>query len=387
MLTESPSMALDALYRELVENIQEYAVFLLDPTGKVMTWNPGAERIKGYSTDEIVGRGFEVFYPEEARAAGRPAEILRVAAREGRFEETGWRVRKDGSRFWANVVLTPVIDRNGVLRGYAKVTRDLTERKRLEDQRTALEVMTIEALAARRDAEVAEAALRARDEFLSVAAHELKTPMTSVSLAAQMLRRSFGSTRPEQRQERALDMVDRQVAKLGRLVVQLLETVRMQSGTFTLRSEETDLAALVNVVVEDMRPLSERHVIVVDAPEHLAAFVDPLRVEQVLINLLDNAMKFMPDGGPIDVTLTREAGTAVLVVRDRGIGVPPEHRARLFDRFYQAHPDRSGMGLGLFIVRQIVERHGGTIRLESPPDGGTRFVVELPLESGAPSRS
>jgi PAS domain S-box-containing protein len=530
-MADEPEIAPDALYRLLVENIRDYAVFLLDETGRVVTWNAGAQRIKGYRAAEIVGKHFSAFYPEEERARGKPARALAIAREQGRYEEEGWRIRKDGSRFWASVVITPLVDAAGKLEGYAKVTRDLSEWKRLEDQRLSLESVTEEALShlgledllhallarivdalsvdtvvvllldeaenvlvarasrgleeevergiriplgrgfagriaterrpivledvdhsdvlnpilhekgirsllgvplivqgrvigvlhvgsltprvfpeadvqflqivadrvalaieharlyeeaqrARRDADSAEAALRARDEFLSVAAHELKTPMTSAKVAAQLLQRTFRTTTLSPVQQRSLETIDRQITKLGRLVVQLLDTVRLQSGSFALQLEDVDLSTLVRDVAEEARAISDRHEIVVEAPETLHATADSLRLEQVLLNLLDNAVKFMPDGGRIDVRLVRTASTAVLSVRDRGLGVSPEHRTRLFDRFYQAHPDRSGMGLGLYIARQIVERHGGTIYAENPGDGiGTRFVISLPIQA------
>lgn len=528
-MRDLPSVGSDALYRELVENIKDYAVFLLDAGGRVVTWNPGAQRIKGYAAEEIIGKHFSIFYPEQDRLRGKPARALKIAAERGQWEEESWRIRKDGTRFWANVVITPLIEPDGTLRGFAKVTRDLSDWKRMEDERVSLETVTEEALAhlnlddllgallgrisdalqvdtvaillldesekvlvaraakgleeeveqgvripvgrgfagkialdarpvvlndvdhadvlnpilrekrirslmgvplivegrvigvlhvgslrprdfsgsdvqflqivadrvalaiehsrlyeearrARADASTAEAAVRMRDEFLSVAAHELKTPMTSAKMAAQLLKRSLAGVELTDAQQRSIETVDRQITKLGRLVVQLLDTVRLQAGSLALQVEDVDIAALVREAVEEARALSARHEIAVDAPESLHADIDPLRVEQVVLNLLDNAVKFMPGGGRIDVTVRKSMTTVVLSVRDRGLGVAPEHRTRLFDRFYQAHPDRSGMGLGLYIARQIVERHGGTIYAESPPDGGTRFVISLPIQ-------
>jgi PAS domain S-box-containing protein len=519
------------VYRELVESVKDYAVFLLDPVGRIETWNAGAERIKGYTADEIIGRNFEIFYPAEERARGKPTQVLSIAADSGKFEEEGWRVRKDGSRFWASVVVTPRRGPDGTLRGFAKVTRDLSERKTLDDQRRTLEAISAEALGhlgldelldamlgrlrdalnadtiavllldpvenvlvaraakgleeevargiripvgrgfagriaaegrpvvladvdhadvlnpilhekrirsllgvplrvagriigvvhvgslrprvfaeseerflqiaadrlalaieharlieaaqlARHEADVAETALRARDEFLSIAAHELKTPITSAKVAAQLLRRSFRGAALDPMQERSIDTIERQIGKLSRLVLQLLDTMRIQAGGLVLEVEEADLSKLLRDVANDVRVLSDRHTIVVDAPDTMFVRVDALRLEQVLRNLLDNAIKFMPDGGQIDLQLVPSPSTAVISVRDRGLGVAPEDQPRLFDRFYQAHANRSGMGLGLYIARQIVERHGGTIYAESPSEGeGTRFVISLPLQA------
>lgn len=522
-------MRSDELFRLLVESVKDYAIFLLDPDGYVRSWNAGAERIKGYTADEIVGKHFSAFYPERDRARGKPAYALSVASAEGRFEDYDWRVRKDGTQFWANVVITALRDHSGELVGYAKVTRDLTERKRADDERTSLEAVTTAALShldleglldalleriavalaadtvavlllsepehvlvaraargieeevergvripvghgfagriameakpvvlddvehstvlnpvlrekgirslagvplivrghvigvlhvgslerrefqprdvqflqivadrvalaieharlyeearqARSEANEAERSLRLRDEFISIAAHELKTPMTSAKAAAQLVKRSFRDSTLTPAQARSLDIIDRQITKLARLVVQLLDTVRIESGKLELDRASLDVVRLVRSVADDARALSDRHEIVVDAPDKLIADVDELRLEQVVTNLLDNAIKYTPNGGRIDVGVRSSGPNAVITVRDRGLGVAPEHRNRLFDRFYQAHPDRSGMGLGLYITRQIVERHGGTIYAEAPPDGGTRFVVSIPRE-------
>ena len=232
---------------------------------------------------------------------------------------------------------------------------------------------------ARRDAASAEEAVRLRDEFLGVAAHELKTPMTSVKAATQLLRRSFEENALTPVQRRAIDTIEAQTTKLGHLVVRLLDTVRLEGGVLRLERSDVDLTEMVRGIVRQIEATAPRHEFIVSVPDHLPARLDALRIEQVLVNLLDNAVKYSPRGGAIEVTLERTATTAVLGVRDHGIGVAAEHRPRLFDRFYQAHPDRSGMGLGLYITRQIVEMHGGTIYAEEPTDGGTRFVVSVPL--------
>ena len=230
----------------------------------------------------------------------------------------------------------------------------------------------------------AQDALAARDEFLSVAAHELKTPITSLRGYAQLTLRALdraGSV-DYQRLREALAVVNAQSDKLGRLVSQLLDVSRIQSGRLALNCQDTDLGRLVADGVANVQRQSERHQVVVNVPAEVTLSVDRLRIEQVLTNLLDNAIKFSPDGGPIEVDVDRpEPGTARLVVRDHGIGILPEHRAQIFERFYQIEAPAKhavGMGLGLYISRQIVELHHGGITVESPSDGGTRFVVTLP---------
>jgi signal transduction histidine kinase len=236
---------------------------------------------------------------------------------------------------------------------------------------------------ARHDAAVAEAMVKARDEFLSIAAHELKTPLTSLRLAEQTLLRRInqGVTPDLDAMERSLSLVDRQVNRLTDLVTDLLETVRLQAGTLRLDRKPTDLVELVSAVTDQMQAQTSRHQLVFRAEEPVQAEVDPLRFEQVVLNLLDNAVKFSPEGGQIDIQLQQSSAAGIrLTVRDRGIGVPPEHRAHLFERYYQAHGNehRSGMGLGLYITSEIVEKHGGHIKVECPHDGGTRFIVEMP---------
>jgi len=350
-------------FRLLVETVKDYAIFLLDPSGNVVSWNAGAQRIKGYTADEIIGKHFSTFYPPHEALSDKPANELRIAVATGRYEEEGWRIRKDGTRFWASVVITALHEPDGTLVGFAKVTRDLTERKKAEEERTALAAAT--------------EAIRLRDEFISIAAHELRTPMTSAKIAAQLLRRSFGSSATDA-QRRSVEAIDRQMSRLGHLVAQLLDVVRIEAGVVQPERTETDLVELVHGEIDQWRALTERE-IVLSAPTTLIARIDPIRIGQVLTNLIENALKYGGEGS-IEVGISRSPKSANVTVRDHGPGVDPKDRAKLFERFYQAHPGRSGMGLGLYITRQIVELHGGRIYAEFPDDGGTRFVVSLPLD-------
>jgi signal transduction histidine kinase len=232
----------------------------------------------------------------------------------------------------------------------------------------------------------AQRAIRARDEFLSVAAHELKTPITSMLGFAQMLLRNLTPERPldEQVVRRALQAIEQQSDRLSRLVSRLLDIARIEGGQLVIEPVVVDVVPLVHGVVDTIQASTGRHRLVTQAPAELHALVDPLRFEQVLTNLLDNAVKFSPEGEQIDVDVSQTSvGMVRVVVTDRGSGIPPEERDRIFDRFYQAHAGHhaSGMGLGLYICRQIVEQHGGSIRAEPRPGGGTRFVVILPVGS------
>ncbi len=284
--------------------------------------------------------------------------------------------------------------------GAAPSVPEFFQRKRLEDE-LRLSHESLERHVAERTAELLRAneqlqrevaerkrAEEARDEFLSVAAHELKTPMTSLRGFSQVLLGQLdrGQTPDPERLSQALRAVDRQTEKLALLVSQLLDISRLEAGRLLLEPQRTDVVPIVESVAAGARARTSRHEIEVRAPAACPARVDALRLEQVLTTLVDNAIKYSPDGGPVAIELRRDARTLRLVVADRGLGVPPEHRERIFDRFHQAHAEQrlGGMGLGLYISRQIVELHGGRIETEFPASGGTRFSVTLPLGDDAP---
>jgi len=375
--------------RMLVESVRDYAIIMLDPDGVVTTWNAGAQGIMGYRAEEALGRHFSIFYPPEDVAAGRPDVEVRTAIAEGRYEEEGWRVRKGGERYWANVVLTAVRDPSGELRGFAKVTRDLTERRRIEREARAAEEQAV--IERARTAE-AEAALQDRDDFISVAAHELRTPLTALQLklqSAQQMLDKLGGTVSAQvtlvntRIEGAL----RQSHRLTELVERLLDVSRIVGGRLVVSVEECDLASLVGHVVDDLREQAhQRGSEVRYQPVGPVRWkCDPARLEQVAVNLLSNAIKY-GSGKPIDVRVeATDEGGVRLSVTDRGIGIAPEDVDRIFARFERAAPVRhfGGLGLGLYVTRNIVEAHGGTIRVTSKPGEGSSFVVELPRPPSA----
>jgi len=293
---------------------------------------------------------------------------------------------------FASGLMVPLVTRagtNGVLTCRARASRRPFDTRDLNlaidvARRCSMAIDNARLYRAARDA------IGVRDEFLSVAAHELKTPMTSLRGYAQLLGREYerSDTPNPDRARRAAVTIQVQADKLARLVSQLLDISRIESGKLALERKSTDLSQLVRDVIETARAQLKEHSLVARLPAELIIDIDPLRVEQVVTNLLDNAIKYSPDGGQIDVTLSEEdgSGMARLSVRDRGVGVPAEHRAHIFDRFYQAHAggpltSMAGMGLGLYISRQIVELHGGTIHADFPADRGTQFVVSLPRSS------
>jgi PAS domain S-box-containing protein len=297
-----------------------------------------------------------------------------------------------------SVIIVPLSGQRGVLGSLSLITTSDSERRYTqadvalaEDlaRRAALAVENAQLYAQAQTAiRTAEDAVRAREEFLSVAAHELKTPVTSLRGFAQLTLRALEQDREldRDRLRHALMVVNQQSDKLRRLVAQLLDISRIQSGRLQLEIQEMDLGQLVSEVVLGMQHQSQYHTLNVDLPFRQQVRIDPLRLEQVLTNLLDNAIKYSPQGGPIDIELLSPDPEHVSVaIRDRGPGIKPEYRAHIFERFYQAGAEAehaAGMGLGLYISREIVELHNGTIEAQFPDDGGARFVITLPLVSG-----
>jgi PAS domain S-box-containing protein len=361
----------DELFRLLVESVHDYAIFMLDPTGRVATWNVGAERIKGYRADEIIGRHFRTFYPDEVARSGVCERELELAAREGRFEDEGWRVRKDGSRFWASVVLGPVRDRRGELVGFSKVTRDLTASKRTEDERAAR-------LAA-------EQANRAKDEFLAILGHELRNPLAPIVTALQLIR-----LRGDGRLSKEHQVIERQVSHLVRLVEDLLDVSRIAKGKLAIEKQRVDIRDIVARAIEIAGPLVDqrRHQLRVDAPPHeLVLDADEARLTQVFTNLVTNAARYTNPGGNIRIAVAQRDREVVVEVVDDGIGIEPALLPRVFDPFVQGSgsADRSGgLGIGLTLVRTLVDLHGGTVTAHSAGVGrGSTFTVALPMPAGA----
>jgi PAS domain S-box-containing protein len=350
-------------FRLMVEAVQDYAIFMLDPQGRVASWNAGAERIKGYRPSEIIGQHFSKFYPPDAVARGWPDEELKRARADGRFEDEGWRIRKDGTRFWANVVITAVHDRTGELRGFTKVTRDLTERRRME---------------------TLEEEGRQINEFLAMLGHELRNPLAPIRNAVALMA-AKGAADPTTSWAR--DVIERQVGHLSRLVDDLLDVGRITSGKITLQRETINLVTVVSRAVEAARPLHDqrRHTVEVDlAKGGLLIEGDATRLAQVFINLMSNAAKYTPEGGHISVQARSENGQAVVRVRDDGVGMTAELVPRVFEIFVQG--DRSleraegGLGIGLTLVDRLVALHGGTVSAHSEGPGlGSEFVVRLPM--------
>jgi PAS domain S-box-containing protein len=352
-------------FRLLVEGIQDYAIFMLDPNGTIVSWNMGAERIQGYSASEIIGQHISRFHPADAIERNRPQQELALAKAQGRFEDEGWRLRKDGTRFWASVVITAVYDQAGQFLGFAKVTRDMTQPKRIESL---------------------EQRERQTNEFLAMLGHELRNPLAPIrnALSLMGMQSADDSTR-----EWSRGVIDRQVTQLTRLVDDLLDVARITSGKIELKKEPVELNAAVLRAVDSCKSIAEaRHQIldVQTSKEHLLVDGDLVRLSQIVLNLLNNAIKYTPDGGTITVSVARDGDWAVLRVSDTGIGIIAELLPKVFDLFVQGERSlartEGGLGIGLTIVQRLVDLHGGTVSARSAGTGkGSEFVVLLPALS------
>jgi PAS domain S-box-containing protein len=353
-------------FRLLVEGVKDYAIFMLDPGGRVMSWNSGAERIKGYKAHEIVGKHFSLFYPKGAVDKRWPEQELAMAREHGRFEDEGQRVRKNGSPFWANVVVTPIYDGQGELLGYAKVIRDLTDRKRVE---------------------ALERAERQTNEFLAMLAHELRNPLAPISNALQLLARKPAADPTEQW---ARDVLQRQTGQMTRLVDDLLDVSRITRSAISLTKHNVDVRKVVRTAAEaSLQWMQSRsHELCVELPEHeLPVLADEARLVQVLQNLLHNAAKYTPAGGRIDVGARRDGATIVVAVKDNGMGMEPEMLSTAFELFRQGRQGSEradgGLGVGLTLVQRLVAMHGGTVEARSAGAGkGSEFLLRLPAGSG-----
>ncbi len=362
----------EEMFRLLVASVKDYAIFMLDPGGHIISWNAGAQRIKQYEPEEIIGKHFSIFYPEVDVKAGKPERELEIAIRDGRIEDDGWRVRKDGTRFWANVVITAVFDDEHKLLGFAKVTRDITTRKEAEE--------TQRALIASREAN------RAKDEFLMTLSHELRTPMTAILGWSRMLP-SMSPTDPMFKE--AIGAIGRSAKVQAQLIEDVLDISRMVSGKVRLNIEAIDMQRVLAGALDSVRPSAEaKHIeLSTDIPADIGTlYADATRLQQITWNLLSNAVKFTPRGGRVTLSARRTGSDLEISVTDTGEGIEASVLPKVFEAFWQAETPSTrvhgGLGLGLSIVRYLTEAHGGTVSAESLGRGkGARFSFTLPIRA------
>jgi PAS domain S-box-containing protein len=359
-------------FRLLVQSVKDYAIFLLDPEGYVNSWNDGAARIKQYTQQEIVGRHFSLFYPPED--SEKPAWMLDEARREGRVEDEGWRVRKDGTRFWADVVITALRDSRGELVGFAKVTRDLTERREAE-------LRTLEA--ARRVAE-AEAANLAKSQFLAAMSHELRTPLNAIGGYTDLLEMGIGGPVTETQHE-YLAKIQRSQRHLLNIINDLLNFSRIEAGHVEYESVRVPLRECIDTIVSILEQQATEKGIELtlgSCPDGIAATGDSAKIDQIVLNLCSNALKFTPAGGRVEVVCENRGERVAVLVSDTGVGIPAEQTERIFQPFVQLGRDltsrHEGTGLGLAISRDLARGMGGDLTVRSEPGHGSTFTLTLP---------
>ena len=405
-------------FRLLIEGVRDYAIFMLDPLGRVATWNDGAERINGYRAKEIIGQHFSKFYPTADVAADKPEKELAIAARAGKYEEEGWRVRKDGEQFWASVLITALRNHAGELVGFGKVTRDLTERRmaqeraledarrvaaeeaarraaevrerelrelalQLKEQAAELEARTREAEEAR---ERADEANRAKGQFLAAMSHELRTPLNAIGGYVDLL--TLGLFGPvTQQQEQQLARIKRSQGHLLGVINDILNFSRVEAGQLSYSFGPVALYEVVDAVVQMITPQALTKGLQLEdrgCPKDVVVWADRSKVDQIVLNLVSNAVKFTSDGGTVSLTCgVFDDRRAVLTVRDTGCGIPADQIEAIFEPFVQVgrtfSATREGAGLGLAISRDLARAMHGDITVESTLDVGSEFRVVLPL--------
>jgi PAS domain S-box-containing protein len=366
-------------FRLLVEAVEDYAIFMLDPAGLIVSWNSGAERIKGYAASEVIGRHFRMFYPEDKQIGGHPEYELVQALAVGHFEEEGWRVRKDGTLMWANVLITPVYGDDGAHLGFAKVTRDISERRKHQDEREAAE-RNLAALNVElgRANEILTATAEQRADFLAVTAHELRTPISVISGSASALSTYWEDLGKEERDD-LLGAISTSAARLTRLLNDLLTAAKLESGSMDLRLGPVRLSEVLEEAVTNARLNHGGEGPQLDASSELTVRGDRDRLAQAVDNLVQNA--FRHGRPPVRIMLRDNQGVAEIRVSDAGDGVPTGARTRLFER-YVTGGRKQGTGLGLFIARELARAHGGDAWWDAPADADAAFVIGIPLGGG-----
>src|SRR5215217_4551703 len=478
----------DDIYRKAIEDIRDYAIFMTDPDGLVTNWNVGAEHILGYSEEEVIGKPAAKFFTPEDRAKDVPQKEFATAALAGRAEDERWHVRRDGSRFWASGVVTPVRDHTGQLIGFSKVMRDMTERNRLTEERDRFFALSMDLLSIvyldgrfqrvnpafqkvlgfseeellamslidlvhpddlsetisgyeklttgepiksmenrlrskdgtykwvawsyfpvpedglafgvgrdvtelrnmhevlRLRADELEDANRVKDEFLATMSHELRTPLTSILGWSRLLDSNQLSKKEK---ERAVHIIQRNAEAQSRLIEDLLDVSRIITGKLKIEFQPVSFASITDSAINSLRPaIDAKHLQLETTIDPAASPIlgDPARLQQIVTNVLSNAIKFTPNGGKVEVSLERFDSHVRLKVRDTGVGIPPEHLPHIFERFRQVDSSNvrahGGLGLGLAIVDYLVRQQGGTVSALSAGTGkGAIFTVEFPLTS------
>lgn len=381
MKNPTPNVSAETYQRfhTLVQGVRDYAIYMLDPDGNVTNWNSGAALIKGYTRDEIVGQHFSRFYTAEDQANGEPQRSLDIALRDNTYQTEGWRVRKDGSMFWASVVIDPIYDDTGTLLGFAKVTRDITEQKhtqlKIDQQREALHQSQ---------------KLEAIGRLTGSVAHDFNNFLAIIRTAAELL--DAGENLTPAKQARYVEMILETTNRAGRLIDQLLSFARrdpLRREVFCVKSRVEAFRSIIETTVGSKREL------VFDFADDLSPVdTDAGQFETAILNLLINARDATPEGGVITVCarnevldwLSADGSTekrtfTAISVEDTGTGIGPDVANKIFDPFFTTKGDGKGTGLGLSQVYGFAKQSGGDVTVDSQPGKGARFTIYLPCSS------
>lgn len=363
-------------YQNLLQQVADYAIFMIDVDGRATSWNEGVEKVLGFAEDEFVGQDIvPLIFTTEAQEAGVAKWELETAASEGSASDDRWMVRKNGEQFWASGITTGLHDEDGTLIGFNKVMRDLTSRKKAEDQLRLLA------------AELSEADAR-KNEFLATLAHELRNPLSPIKTAAQLMQVADDDTSDFRELS---GVIDRQVKQMVRLIDDLLDVSRISRGKITIRKETCDLQQVVENAMEAASPFiknSGQDIDIDVTDEALIVVGDSARLSQVLVNVLNNAAKYTPAAGKIWLVVKREGAEAIISVRDNGVGILDSQLVTIFEMFQQVDRSKergqSGLGIGLSLVKNLVQLHDGTVIARSEgKNKGSTFEIRLPLTSGS----
>lgn len=354
--------------RLFVEGVKDYAIFFLTPDGNIASWNQGAERLKGYKKEEVLGKHFSLFYTEEALKSGFPQYELVEAAKQGRFEDEGWRVRSDGTVFWANVVITPIYNKD-LLIGFSKITRDVTNKVKNE------ELMRKNKMLLKINTDL--------DNFIYTASHDLKAPIANLEgLIFLLSKRIQGRLSDEE--QKILNMMKQSIEKLRRTIDDLKEITKAQKGLDD-KMEEISITSVLEEVKSDIENMIQ---------EADAQFIESLEVTKIrfakanlrtiLYNLISNAVKYRSPDRPLNIVIKTYAldSEIALSISDNGLGLNENQQSKLFMMFKRFHSNTEGTGIGLYIIKRIVENAGGHIEAQSELDKGTTFTIFFPVNSG-----
>ena len=365
-------------YRSLVEQVTDYGIFMMDEQGRIVSWNEGARRIKGYTAQEIIGKYFSIFYPEEEVINGKPAYELKIARKEGRYEEEGWRLRKDGSLFWANVVITAVYNNDGILMGFSKVTRDLTERKASERElRESYQRFRMLADELKITNDELSYANQELGQFTSIVSHDLQEPMRTIKSFLHLIDMKLDKEQADLKTYIAKTI--NAANRMKELIQNLLHYSQVSRGDMML--EKVSIDEVLNEALQNVRTsaeASQAEITIENEVESINA--DRVQVVQLVQNLLSNALKFTGPMLPkIVIRCVRENGQVRFSVSDNGIGIAGGDLQKVFEIFRRLHTEKSypGTGIGLAICKKIVDRHRGQIWPESIPGKGTTFYFTL----------